>query len=82
MNKLNQINFNINGLGQDCSNSTSLGNSTAIKVEWLQSYTKSFPDNKIHGTSMGPIWGRQDPAGPHVGPTNLAIWDCNDLQMS
>ena len=23
---------------------------------------------------MGPIWGRQDPVGPHVGPLNLAIW--------
>ena len=23
---------------------------------------------------MGPIWGRQDPCGPHVGPMNLAIW--------
>ena len=23
---------------------------------------------------MGPIWGRQDPGRPHVGPTNLAIW--------
>ena len=24
---------------------------------------------------MGPIWGRQDPDGPHVGPMNLAIRD-------
>ena len=23
---------------------------------------------------MGPIWGRQDPGGPHVGPVNFAIW--------
>ena len=23
---------------------------------------------------MGPIWGRQDPGGPHVGPTNFTIW--------
>ena len=23
---------------------------------------------------MGPIWGRQDPGGPHGGPINLAIW--------
>ena len=23
-----------------------------------------------------PIWGRQDPGGPHVGPMNFAIWDC------
>ena len=23
---------------------------------------------------MGPIWGRQDPDGPHVGPMNLVIW--------
>ena len=23
---------------------------------------------------MGPIWGRQDPGRPHVGPVNFAIW--------
>ena len=22
---------------------------------------------------MGPIWGRQDPDGPHVGPMSFAI---------
>ena len=31
------------------------------------------PDSKVHGTNMGPIWGRQDPDGPHVGPMNFAI---------
>ena len=24
--------------------------------------------------NMGPIWGRQDPGGPHVGPMNFVIW--------
>ena len=33
------------------------------------------PDSNVHGANMGPIWGRQDPGGPHVGPMNLAIWD-------
>ena len=23
---------------------------------------------------MEPIWGRQDPDGPQVGPMNFAIW--------
>ena len=32
------------------------------------------PDSKVRGTNMGPIWGRQDPGGPHVGPMNIAIW--------
>ena len=32
-------------------------------------------NNKVHGANMGPIWGRQDPGGPYVGPMNLAIWD-------
>ena len=32
------------------------------------------PDSKIHGANMGPIWGRQDPGGPHVGPIKSAIW--------
>ena len=33
------------------------------------------PDSKVHGTNMGPSWGRQDPGGPHVGHMNLAIWE-------
>ena len=32
------------------------------------------PDSKVHGAIMGPIWDRQDPGGPHVGPMNFAIW--------
>ena len=24
---------------------------------------------------MEPIWGRQDPGGPHIGPMNFAIWE-------
>ena len=35
----------------------------------------NIPDSKVHGANMGPICGRQDPGGPHVGPMNLAIWD-------
>ena len=31
------------------------------------------PDGKVHGANMGPIWGRQDPGGPHVGPMNFVI---------
>ena len=33
------------------------------------------PDSKVHGANVGPIWGRQDPGGPHVGPMNFAIWE-------
>ena len=33
------------------------------------------PDSKVRGANMGPIWGRQDLGGPHVGPMNFAIWD-------
>ena len=35
----------------------------------------NIPDSRVHGANMGPIWGRQDPGGPHVGPINIAIWD-------
>ena len=38
----------------------------------------SIPNSKVHGTNMGPMWGRQDPGGPHVGPMNFAIWDYAD----
>ena len=35
---------------------------------------KTIPDSKVPGATMGPIWGQQDPGGPHVGPMNFAIW--------
>ena len=35
--------------------------------------SKTIPDSKVHGANMGPIWGLQDPGGPHVGPMNFAI---------
>ena len=43
---------------------------------WFQtSCRESNSDSKVHGASMGPIWGRQDPGGPHVGPMNFVIWE-------
>ena len=43
-------------------------------ILWIPVFI-NIPDNKVHGANMGPIWGRQDPGGPHVGPMNFAIWD-------
>ena len=39
-----------------------------------------YPDRKVHGPNMGPIWGQQDPGGPHVGPMNLAFWVALQIQ--
>ena len=53
--------------------------------QWLWTWWRSCckcPDSKVHGADMGPIWGRQDPGGPHVGPMNLAIWVVNSLWPS
>ena len=36
---------------------------------------RSSPDSKVRGANMEPIWGRQDPGGPHVGHMSLAIWE-------
>ena len=44
------------------------GNGTPLST-WI------IPDSKVPGANMGPIWGRQNPGGPHVGTMNLAIWD-------
>ena len=38
-----------------------------------QTVAEINPDSKVQGPNMGPIWGRQDPGGPHVGPMNFAI---------
>ena len=34
----------------------------------------AYPDSKVHGANMGPIWGQQNPGGPYVGPMNFVIW--------
>ena len=39
------------------------------------------PGSKVHGANMDPIWGRQDPGGPHVGPMNFVIWECMDMKI-
>ena len=41
---------------------------------------ENTPDSKVHGANMGPIWGREDPGGPHVSPMNYAIWDYKKQQ--
>ena len=45
-----------------------------LKLYGMMRTLHNYPDNKVHGANMGPIWGRQDPGGPHVGPMNFAIW--------
>ena len=44
------------------------------EVQKLPREYRIYPDSKFHGANMGPIWGRQDPGGPHVGPMNFAVW--------
>ena len=47
-----------------------------------QRVSDTNPDSKIHWANMGPIWGRQDPGGPHVGPMNFAIdWQALVLSL-
>ena len=43
---------------------------------------RTFPNSKVHGANMGPIWGRQDAGGPRVGPMNFATWElwCRTLK--
>ena len=49
-------------------------------MDAIDVYAKSYiflndiPDCKVYAASMGPIRGPQDTGGPHVGPTNFAIW--------
>ena len=44
---------------------------------WLryQLYGSLDVDSKVYGANMGTIRSRQDPDGPHVGPTSLAVWE-------
>ena len=44
---------------------------TEKKQHWAEG---TLPDSNVHGANIGPIWVRQDPGGPHVGPMRFAIW--------
>ena len=57
-------------------NHTSVIKAAHAKDKWGNGYIwlKQPSDSKVHGANMRPIWGRQDPGGPHVGPISLAIW--------
>ena len=49
------------------------------------SFGYNYPDSKVHGTNMGPIWGRQDPGGPMLArePCYLGTWALQlDFMMS
>ena len=48
---------------------------TSKYILFITPLQQGIPDCKVHGAYMGPIWDRQDPDGPHVGPMNFAIWD-------
>ena len=37
-------------------------------------FPKRIPDSKVHGASMGSIWGRQVQGGPYVSPMNFALF--------
>ena len=41
-----------------------------------------YPDYKVHGANMGPIWGRQDPCGPNDGPMNFSICVINQAHRA
>ena len=58
-------------------NTLSAGISLCEEINEIQQKECSShkPDSKVHGANMGPIWGRQDPGGPHVGNMNFAIWE-------
>ena len=45
--------------------------SVPISTSQFWDHRHGNPDSKVHGTHMGPTWGRQDPGRPHVGPMNL-----------
>ena len=49
-----------------------------VEINVLRSEQRGqhFVDNifTLKAKFMGPIWGRQDPGGPHFGPMNFAIW--------
>ena len=60
-------------LGENWARLTALH---CIRIPHRRQQRILLPDSKVHEANMGPIWGRQDPGGPHVGPRNFATRDC------
>ena len=56
------------------TNADQINQVNAVSAVGLLCWATS-PDSKVHAANMGPIWGRQDPGGLHVGPMNFAIWE-------
>ena len=44
---------------------------TGIDPAGMFRFSNRFPDSKVHGANMGPIWVLSAPDGPHVGPWTL-----------
>ena len=70
--------FHANSVNQLIGKVSNERNNDAVSLQPLLCYRErcprvGAPDSKVHRANMGPIWGRQDPGGPHDGPMNLAI---------
>ena len=61
--------------GDACSPAQDLKTLFATHCSGQRDNRSTILDSKVHGANMRPIWGRQDPGGPHVGPMKFAIWD-------
>ena len=74
---LNDVHLNLNRRGpmkQTAHMKRLINICNQRELSFLLSHPQSYPDSKDHGANMGPIWGRQDPGGPHVDTMNFAIW--------
>ena len=66
--------FEIDGEVCDIARTIWPGAHKLVALGGKKLYVNPFPDSKVHGANMRPIWGRQDPGGPHGGPMNFTIW--------
>ena len=81
MTKLNKFTSNHAGMYYITENILML---TSTCKNWnVTTILANNPYSKFHGANMGPIWGQQDPGGPHDGPMNFVIWECmiTSIQM-
>ena len=46
-----------------------------LSLEWLNLFEETSLIARFLGANKGPIWGRQDPGGLHIGPMNFAFRD-------
>ena len=77
--------FSVRGSCYTCGNRKWAGRMIECRCPRKDRFDQRDTDINVRGANMGPILGRQDPGGSHVGPIKFAIKEyisCSLVELS